>query len=152
MDANNSSYVCRGILSPEAAPALGCMYLPDCRHMWRSLGPCRDSILSYLNGVSDIYSNDGICALAIKGGQLIRQCGGVYPALVEFQENEMRTHADQLNFPTENRDMFPAQQPDVLGILDQGVRALYDKGAATAPRVRVLPYNPASSEMIADKF
>ena len=152
VDTDDSSYLCRGILSPEAETSLGCMYLLDCRHMWRPLGPCRDRILSYLGDVPDSYSKEGICALAIAGNQLIRQCGGVYPALVEFQENEMRMHADQLNFATENRDMFPVQYPAVLGILDQGVRAVYDKGVEKSPRARGLSYHPSSSEMVADKF
>ena len=58
---------------------------------------------------------------------------GVYPALQEFQEVEMRPRAEQLSFARENRALFPAQYPDVIGILDQGVRAAYDRVAGTTP-------------------
>ena len=64
----------------------------------------------------------------------------------------MRMHVEPLIFATENRDMFHIQYPAIMGILGQVVRAVYDKGVETAPRVRGLPYNPTSSGIIAEKF
>ena len=116
------------------------------------MGPCRNGILSYLEDTTDDYSKESLCALAANGDRLIDQCGGVYPALVEFQENQMRLHNEQLNFASGHRDLSPVQYPEVVNILDQGVRAVYNRGAAIAPRVRGLPYKKSPTEMIAGKF
>ena len=40
---------------------------------------------------------------------MVRQCGGLYPAMREFQEDEMRPRADQLTFAHENRELPPVQ-------------------------------------------
>ena len=106
-DSRDGSYTGRGILCPSQALSLGTDILPDCRHVWRSQGPCRTLINTYVEDLPDTFSPDSLCALAAKGDQLIDQCGGVYPALVEFQESQMRRHTDQLAFAFEHKDLFP---------------------------------------------
>ena len=142
----------RGILSVESATVLGKDFPPDCRHMWRSMGPIRDLVATYVDELPDAYNNENLRELATRGDHLIRSRGGVYPALVGFRENQMRSHVGQLDFATEHRKMFPAQYQAVMNILDQGVRAVYNNGLAKTPRVRGLPYNRSASEMIAEKF
>ena len=149
---NDESYVGRGKLDPLPSMALGTDFLPDCRHMWRSQGPCRHLVGSYTDDLPGRYTKDDLCALAVKGDQLIQQRGGVYPALVEFQENQMRKHNGQMGFASEHKDLFPVQYPAVVGILDQGVRAVYNRGVGFSPRVRGLPYNTASTDLIAENF
>lgn len=41
------SYVGRGILTDEASRILGCKYLPDCDHTWRTDGPSTVEAASY---------------------------------------------------------------------------------------------------------
>ena len=96
--------------------------------MWRTDGPCSERILSYVDDTTDVFIKGELLSLAIRGGQLIHQCGGVYPALQKFQGSEMRTHPAQMMFAHENRSLFPIQYPAVVGILDQGVRAVHDRG------------------------
>lgn len=55
VDANDTSSLGRGLLSSGAAKPMGCTYLPDCKHMWRTAGPCRDGILSYVDDVAEEY-------------------------------------------------------------------------------------------------
>ena len=60
--------------------------------------------------------------------KIIRQYGGLYPALMGVQESEIRLLAAQLEYAHENRGSSPSQYPSVVGILDQGVRAEYSNG------------------------
>ena len=69
--------------------------------------------------MADEYSKEGVRALASDGDQLIRHCDGEYPTSVEFQESEMRMHAEHLIFAKENRAMFPTRYPEIMGIFDQ---------------------------------
>ena len=67
----------------------------------------------------------------------------------------MRAQANQLSFAHENHSLFPAQYPAAVGILDQGVLAVYNRVVGTTPRVRGLPYNlstPAATGLIAGKL
>ena len=130
---SDESYMGRGTLDQLPAVSLGSDFLPDCRHVWRPQGPCRNLVLSYTDDLPDTYNKDDLCALAVKGDQLIRQCGGAYPALMESQGSQMRKHNDQMIFASEHRNLFPSQYPSVVGILDQGVRAVYNRGVGSPP-------------------
>ena len=92
--------------------------------MWRSQGPCRHLAQSYTDDLPGVYTRDDLCALAVKGDQLIQHCGGLYPALVEFQEDQMRKYESQMVFAFEHKNMPPVQYPAAVGILDQGARAV----------------------------
>ena len=77
--------------------------------MWRTVGPCRAGILSYVDDTAAGYIKEGFCALAANGDLLIHQFGRLYQTPMEFQESEMRTHSEQMVFANENRVMFPTQ-------------------------------------------
>ena len=53
----------------------------------------------------------------------------------------MRNRSGELEFPREHHTLFPAQYPAIVDILNNGVEALCDRGAAVAPRIRVSPYD-----------
>ena len=78
--------------------------------MWRSVGPCIDDISSYARDMADTFSKVELCSFATKGDNIIRQRGGLYPALVSFQESEMRNRPDQLQFAKENSEPPPPIQ------------------------------------------
>ena len=148
-------YVGRCVLTGKGEEFLGRSTLPDCNHMWRSAGPCTADISSYASDVGEAFPETGMCSLSNAGGSIIRQSGGLYPALVDFQECEMRNRADQLVFARGNHTLFPAKYPEITGSLDQGGRAVYDKGVGLSSRVRGLNYNATSSdqtELIAKKL
>lgn len=86
-------------------------------------------MIHYTDDTSDTINLMELCDLASNGDLLIRQCGGLYPAMRGFQEEEMRPHADQLAFAHGNLGLFPVQYPAAVGILAQGVREIYDRGA-----------------------
>ena len=74
---------------------------------------------------------------------------------VDFQECEIRNRFGHQEFARWDRDIFPFPYPEIVGILDQGARSVYDKGVCVSPRIRGLPYNMASSdqtELIATKL
>ena len=93
--------------------------------------------------------------LALQGDLLIRNDGGVYPAITSLQEKERREMKHQLDFIHTHRDLCPAQYPALVRILDRGVQAHYIRGVRRAPLVRGIPYNaqrPDRSILIAEKF
>lgn len=111
--------------------------------------------MSYADNTPECFSKEEMCNLAPRGDSVIQSCGGLYPALVEYQESEMRLNANQMSFATENRNLPPIQYPAVVGILDQGVRAVYSRGVGVTPRTRGLPYSvstPDTAELIAWNF
>ena len=148
-------YVGRGVLNEKAALALGCDYLPDCDHVWRTAGALAAEIASYGVGLEETFSQSQLFALAGLGDALIRQSGGLYAALMGVQGLEMRSYADQLAFAHENNDLFHAQYHAVIDIPNHGVRAVYDKGVGITPRIRGIPYSlskPDQTFLIASKL
>ena len=53
----------------------------------------------------------------------------------------MRNRSGELETPHEHHTLFPAQYPSIVDIVNNGVEALRDLGAAVAPRIRVPPYD-----------
>ena len=139
----------------DSAVSFGMEYLPDCTEKWRTAGPCAENITKYAQNLDAVFSEEKLRSLAREGDILIRQCGGLYPALAAFQESEMRAPNEQLDFAHEHALLFPAQYPAVTDILIQGVTAVYNRGVGVAPRVRGLPYNMTSPDqtlLIASKL
>ena len=101
--------------------------------------------MRYDDDTSENFRKEELRSLAIRGGQLICQFGGAFHALQDSQEGEMRPHADQQSFSRANRSLFPAQYPAAIGIIDQGVRAFYDRCVGVTPRARGLQYNQTSA-------
>ena len=100
-----------------------------------------------------MFRKEGLCALATSGDRISHQCGGLYPALVDFQESEMRTRSDQLVFSNESRSLFPIQYPEVVGNMDQCTQSVCPVGRGSSPG-RGIQYNLASSPakcLIAEK-
>ena len=60
MASGDTSYVGRGFLSSEAETSPGCAYPPDFSHMWRTVGPCRKGIPSYIEDMADEHRKEGI--------------------------------------------------------------------------------------------
>ena len=105
-DARGHPYAGRGVLPDQEAASLGFKVLPDCNHMWRTVGQCAEEITSYGVDIGEADSTSEICSLGNKGGDVFRQSAGLYPALVNLQECEMRSRHDQIEFAHENRAMI----------------------------------------------
>ena len=66
-------------------------------------------------------------------GAIIQHFGGLYLALLDFEECDSRGHAVHMEYAHEGRELFPIQYPSVVGILRQWVRALYGNGIGALP-------------------
>ena len=75
-----------------------------------------------------VYSHPELRPLSRKGDFIIQQRGGLYPALVNFQECEIRDHVGWVDFDHENHELPPVQYHAIVGSLDHGAREVYDKG------------------------
>lgn len=73
---DDQSYSGSGTVDSAAARSLGCPFLPDCHHMWRSEGPSRELVTRRADHIPEPFSCDGMCSLANKGDQIIRQFEG----------------------------------------------------------------------------
>ena len=133
----------RGAVSSHAASALGRNTLPDCSNMWSTIGPETDCAARYATSLQEESHGGEFRPLALGGG-LIRQYGGLYPALMGVQEREVRLLAPHLEYPHGNRASFTSQYPAVVGILDQWIRAEYSKGEGRRPEFldyRTIPHS-----------
>ena len=126
--------------------ASGCAFVPDFYRGWRRVGPSTKDFSPYDVGVDETFAESQLRSLAQQGDIITRQSGGLYPALQNLQEREMRNYADQLEFAHEHNALFPAQYPAIVDILNRGVRAVYSRGVGVTPRIRGLPYNRSAPD------
>ena len=108
----------RGAVSAHAALVLGCAAIPGCSHMWRLIGPESERTSRYSADLNWEFSDKEWRPLALEGGHLIRQYGGLYHAFVSLHDSEIRHLAPQLEYPRPIRESFPSQYPAAVGILD----------------------------------
>ena len=90
---------------------MGRNYLPDCDHIWRTAGPVTAEVASYGAVLAGTFPQSQFFALAGQGDTIIRQSGGMYPALMNVKEREMRNYAERLGIARENKAFYPAQYP-----------------------------------------
>ena len=112
-----------GPLSPDQQRRLGWDYMPDCTHEWRQCGPLAECSSRYFEGVQTGFSLDGLQGLALRGDSLIRELGGLYPALCALQEDKFRLMNDQVDFASSHRDLFPKQYDLMAKTLTHGASA-----------------------------
>ena len=135
-----------GPLSDIQQLKLGWDYMPDCNHEWRSDGPLNECSTRYFEEVQQEFTVDGLQELALRGDCLIQQLGGLYPALCALQEDKFRDMADQVDFASNHRNLFPEQYEYLNKTLTQGVSAYYSGGVPLNPRQRGLPYQKTNEE------
>ena len=140
----------RGVVSARDVSVLGCNNLPECSHMWRTIGPETECAARYATNLHDEFPDKELRSIALEGGRLIRHYGFLYPALMGVQESEIRFLTPRLEYARENRASLPSHYPAAVGILHQWVRAEYSKGVGETPRILGLPRNtkkPADSAL-----
>ena len=143
------------LIDPLAAEDLGGSFIPDCSHIWRTTGPGTPNSAEYDRELNPKFPPRELRDLAQHGDRSIESTGGIYPAIIAIQEQELREMQHQVDFIHAHRDLCPAQYPALMQIPDQGVQANYTSGVRDIPRVRGLPYDtdkPDESLLIAGKF
>ena len=113
--------------------------------MWRTVGPEAECVARYAASVQDGYPDKELLSIAREGRRLIRHYGCLYPALMGVQE-EIRLLAPQLEYSSENNASFPAQYPEVVGIIDRWIRVEYPNGAGRPRNSRITEQSQTSGQ------
>ena len=129
-----------GVISEESARSLGWPYFPTAitcgDHSARS--PTR-SIHILATYPSRIMNGKAMRSVVEKGNIIAQQCGGLYPFHMNAQECEARKRNGRLLFAHHVRVRPPEEYHALVGILNLGVHAIYDRGAGIAPGIRGPP-------------
>lgn len=81
--------------------------------------------------------------LAVRGDEIIAECGSLYGALCQVQELQIRKMSTQAEFATKYAHLFSTLAPDMISVLANGVVGYYQGNAPIHPRTRGLPYRIA---------
>lgn len=76
--------------------------MPDCTHEWRQQGPLSEGLARYFDDAYSGFSYEGMHTLALRGDDLIRELGGLYPALCALHVcvgDKFRQMQGQVDFP-----------------------------------------------------
>lgn len=87
--AESESYLGRGEVSDKASMSLGCEFLPDSNRMWRTAGAIAEDVATCAQELGKTSNEFEFFALNTKGGSIIQQCGGVYPAIGSLQQRDI---------------------------------------------------------------
>ena len=116
------------VLGPVSAVELGVESRPDCTDVWRTIVPGTKESANYAPGLETKFPAKELIELAHRGDSLVRNDGGLYPAIASVQELELRGMHSQLDFVQQHKDLCPVQYPALMRIPQQGVQAHYAKG------------------------
>ena len=120
------------LLEPRASEGMGFPSMPDCSHIWRPIGPGTHLCVEYAQELGTSFSSLELRNIAHQCDQLILNAGGIYPALVAIQEDEVRKLKPQLDFVHVHRELCPVQYPALMQPLEQGAQAHYTSGSGGA--------------------